>query len=60
MKDKKPFGDTELGDSLGIAAIILAVCLGVGGCIHLVSIPTAPDTQTSQPAADSSPASDSR
>jgi len=35
MCDKKSFGDTELGQLLGAALIILSICLGVGGCLCL-------------------------
>ncbi len=33
----EPFGDTALGQGLGCAAVILAICLGMGGCQMLVS-----------------------
>lgn len=29
---KPQFGDTALGERLGYAAIIIAICLGFGGC----------------------------
>lgn len=32
------FGNSEMGQCLGLAALILAVCLGVGGCFALVSM----------------------
>jgi len=32
---KESFGDTLLGGCIGIAAIILAVTIGFGGCCHL-------------------------
>jgi hypothetical protein len=33
--NKTHFGDTSLGVGISIALIILAVCLGVGGCTYL-------------------------
>lgn len=30
--EKKSFGDTDLGTCIGVALIILALCLGVGAC----------------------------
>lgn len=30
--EKKGFGDTDLGTCIGVALIILALCLGVGAC----------------------------
>jgi len=36
MKEpKEHFGNTILGDSIGIAIIIFAICIGIGGCVHL-------------------------
>ena len=29
------FGDTALGAGLGLAAVILAVCIGVGSCTRI-------------------------
>ena len=29
------FGDTDLGQAIGLALIILAILLGMGGCDHL-------------------------
>lgn len=34
----KSFWESDLADSLGMAAIILAVCLGIGGCTVLLSV----------------------
>lgn len=28
----KRFGDSELGEGLALATVILAICLGIGGC----------------------------
>jgi hypothetical protein len=30
------FGDTELGRGIGSALVILALCLGIGGCLRLL------------------------
>ncbi len=35
--NKTAFGDTVLGGGIALALVILAFCLGVGGCIHLVN-----------------------
>lgn len=37
MSGKKHFGDTTLGEGISLALIILALCLGFGGCVHLAS-----------------------
>jgi hypothetical protein len=34
--NKRHFGDTELGQGIGIAVIVLALCLGIGACNMLV------------------------
>jgi hypothetical protein len=40
MSENKTFGDTDLGLCLGIAVIILSLCLGIGGCnILLKKVP---------------------
>lgn len=40
MKEPRgnPFGDTELGTSIGFALIILAVFVGLGSCQSLVNL----------------------
>ena len=30
------FGDSELGKGIGLALVILAICIGFGGCYKLV------------------------
>ncbi len=37
------FGDSELGQALAIAAIILAVTLGIGGCELMEHYARSPD-----------------
>ena len=37
MSDKH-FGDTELGEAIGIALVLLSVLLGVGGCHALLAM----------------------
>lgn len=32
---REPFGNTYLGTWLGLAFVILAICIGIGGCCHL-------------------------
>jgi hypothetical protein len=34
--DGKKFGDTDLAQCIGLSLIILAICIGIGGCIHLI------------------------
>ena len=35
---KKSFGDTDLGTCIGVAIIIIALCIGVGSCNFIQSI----------------------
>jgi hypothetical protein len=35
MAVKKHFGDTVLGQALGVAIMLLAIFLGIGGCCFL-------------------------
>jgi len=41
-ENKNSFGDTEMGAALGLgicsSLIILALCLGIGGCCHLAGL----------------------
>jgi Ca2+/Na+ antiporter len=32
------FGDSDMGQMIGCAVIILALCLGLGGCAYLIRI----------------------
>lgn len=35
--DKKPFGDTDLGQGLAIGFMLLSFLLGIGGCCRLIA-----------------------
>lgn len=35
---REPFGETTMGVMLGTAAIILAICLGIGGCCRIGNV----------------------
>lgn len=34
----RPFGDTELGQMIGCGFLILALCLGIGGCVYVMRL----------------------
>lgn len=36
MNNQSSFWESELASCIGLAIVILAVCLGIGGCIRLI------------------------
>lgn len=37
-RENSSFGNSELGESLGCAIVILAILLGTGGCVFLLEL----------------------